>query len=57
MTPMGVDYERGWSKGIEMIDAGFNSTECIGYARWLMVERGDDLARGFFDAIVAGIGG
>lgn len=50
-------YLMGWEKGVSMIEAGFSQTECIGYARWLMVERGDDLARGFFDAIVAGIGG
>jgi hypothetical protein len=50
-------YLLGWDNGRKMIEAGFSQTECIGYARWLMSDRRDDIARGFFDAVVSGIGG
>ena len=50
------DYMSGWKAAARMVESGFFWRECRGYALYAMRTRQDDSARGFFDAIMSGVG-
>ena len=56
--PVAVPYFSGWRMGVKMVEAYRDYPKlCLQYARLLMRMRKDsDEARGFFDAVLAGMG-
>ncbi len=49
-------YLEGWKYGAKLVAAGHDVATCISCARLLMRIRRDDVARGFFDAVLSGVG-
>jgi len=51
-------YLRGWSQGARIVDAYADYPKlCLHYARLMMrLRKGSEEARGFFDAVLSGMG-
>lgn len=50
-------YLEGWSQAARMVSAGFTQRECMRYAAFMMrIRKSDDVAAGFFDAVMSGSG-
>lgn len=52
-----MTYMDGWAWGCALVAAGFSAHECLRYARMTMrIRKSDDLACGFFDAVLSAVG-
>lgn len=51
------EYLKGWTVGARLAQAYADEPKlCMRYALWAMKLRNDEQGRGFFDAVMAGMG-